>query len=99
PPLSFILFPYTTLFRSNIQNTVIVVGLGFLWLRTRGAWRLVYAGLFGGAALQMTASLFINVGINLKTYKTGTWFDLPMLASFLRSEEHTSELQSRFDLV
>src|SRR5258706_4787579 len=68
---------------SNIQNTVIVVGLGFLWLRTRGAWRLVYAGLFGGAALQMTASLFINVGINLKTYKTGTWFDLPMLASFL----------------
>ena len=68
---------------SNIQNTVIVLGLGFLWLRTRGAWRLVYAGLFGGAALQMTASLFINVGINLKTYKTGAWFDLPMLASFL----------------
>src|SRR5882762_3546513 len=68
---------------TNFQNTVIVVGLGVLWLRTRGAWRLVYAGLFGGAALQMTASLFINVGINLKTYKTGTWFDLPMLASFL----------------
>src|SRR5579859_2370326 len=68
---------------TNIQNTVIVVGLGFLWLRTRGAWRLVYAGLFGGAALQMTASLFINVGINLKTYKTGSWFDLPMLGSFL----------------
>jgi signal transduction histidine kinase len=68
---------------TNIQNTVIVVGLGFLWLRTRGAWRLVYAGLFGGAALQMTASLFINVGINLKTYQTGTWYDLPMLGSFL----------------
>jgi hypothetical protein len=49
---------------TNIQNTVIVAGLGFLWLRTRGAWRLVYAGLFGGAALQMIAALLINVGIN-----------------------------------
>ena len=68
---------------TNIQNSVIVVGLGFLWLRTRGAWRLVYAGLFGGAALQMTASLLINVGINLKTYETGKWYDLPMLAAFL----------------
>src|SRR5258706_3396709 len=68
---------------TNIQNTVIVVGLGFLWLQTRGAWRLVYAGLFGGAALQMTVSLLINVGINLKTYQTGNWYDLPMLGSFL----------------
>jgi signal transduction histidine kinase len=68
---------------TNIQNAVIVVGLAFLWLRTSWAWRLVYAGLFGGAALQMTASLLINVGISLKTYETGKWFDLPMLAAFL----------------
>ena len=31
----------------NIQNMVIVAGAGYLWLRSKGAWRLVYANLFG----------------------------------------------------
>ena len=68
---------------TNIQNTVVVVGLGYLWLSTRGAWRLVYASLFGAASLHMVASLLINVEINLQHYKTGSWYDLPMIASFL----------------
>src|SRR3954469_7753812 len=31
---------------THIQNMVIVGGLGYLWLRAKGAWRLVYANLF-----------------------------------------------------
>src|SRR3979409_297391 len=34
---------------TNIQNTVFVVCLGILWLRSHGAWKTVYANLFGGA--------------------------------------------------
>jgi len=69
---------------SNIQNMVIVLGLGALWLRTRGAWRLVYANLFGAEALYMLSSLVINVAIsNNHSYSTGSLYDLPLVASFL----------------
>lgn len=68
---------------TNIQNAVVVVGLGYLWLSARNAWRLVYASLFGAASLHMISSLLINVEINLQHYKTGSWYDLPMIASFL----------------
>ena len=68
---------------TNIQNMVIVIGLGALWLKARGAWRLVYANLFGSAAMYMLSSLVINVGISMNTYSTGKLYDLPLISSFL----------------
>jgi len=68
---------------SNIQNTIIVIGLALLWLSTRGAWRLVYGHLFGAAAMYMLSSLMINVAIGQGKYKTGSIYDVPLLASFL----------------
>src|ERR1700732_20539 len=68
---------------SNVQNMVIVIGLGMLWLRSKGAWRLVYANLFGSAAMYMLSSLTINVAISLKKYSTGSLYDLPLISSFL----------------
>jgi signal transduction histidine kinase len=68
---------------TNIQNMVIVAGLGYLWLRSKGAWRLVYANLFGAAALYMLSSLTINVAITLHRYSTGSPYDLPLVSSFL----------------
>ena len=68
---------------SNIQNMVIVAGLGFLWLRAKGAWRMVYAHLFGAATMYMLSSLIINVAISLHKYSTGTLYDLPLISSFL----------------
>lgn len=68
---------------TDIQNMIVVVGLGALWLRASRAWRIVYANLFGGAAMYMLSSLVINVGISLHQYKTGSLFDLPMVGSFL----------------
>jgi signal transduction histidine kinase len=68
---------------TNIQNMVTVVGLGFLWLQSRGAWRTVYANLFGATVMYMLSSLVINVGISLKLYRTGSLYDLPLVASFL----------------
>src|SRR5580693_3417341 len=68
---------------TNIQNMVIVAGLAYLWLRSKGAWRLVYANLFGAATLYMLSSLTINVAITLHRYSTGSVYDLPLISSFL----------------
>src|SRR5215831_4947180 len=76
-------YNYAYVIVTNIQNTVIVIGLGALWLRTRGAWRVVYANLFGAATMYMLASLMINGAIGDNRYKTGSLYDLPMVASFL----------------
>src|SRR5699024_12883471 len=82
-PLSSTLFPYTTLFRSEFH-------------RPRD-W--VAARLFKGSALgndrvekvvELFGLLFVHLGAHGVT-------DYPAEAT--RSEEHTSELQSRFDLV
>jgi signal transduction histidine kinase len=68
---------------TNVQNMVIVIGLGVLWLKAKGAWRVVYANLFGGAAMYMLSSLTINVAISVKKYSTGSLYDLPLISSFL----------------
>ena len=68
---------------SNVQNMVIVIGLGVLWLKSRGAWRVVYANLFGSSAMYLLSSLTINVAISLKKYATGSLYDLPLISSFL----------------
>ena len=67
----------------NIQNLVIVAGLGLLWLKSRGAWRTAYAHLFGAATMYMLSSLAINAAISAKKYSTGSLYDLPMISSFL----------------
>src|SRR5271163_105601 len=73
---------------TNIQNMVCIGGLIILWLQSKGAWRVVYANLFGGAALYMLSSLVINVTLDLpkndpRRYYTGSLFDLPLISSFL----------------
>jgi signal transduction histidine kinase len=76
-------YNYTYDLITNIQNMVTVIGLGVLWLQSRGAWRNVYANLFGGEAMYMLSSLMINVAISLNLYRTGSIYDLPLVASFL----------------
>ena len=76
-------YNYTFDLITNVQNMVTVVGLGILWLQSRGAWRTVYTNLFGAEAMYMLSSLMINVAISLKVYHTGSVYDLPLIASFL----------------
>jgi signal transduction histidine kinase len=68
---------------TNIQNMVVTVGFGILWLRTRGAWRTVYANLLGAATLYMLSSLVIDVGSDVREYYTGSLYDLPLVSAFL----------------
>ncbi len=68
---------------TTIQNAIVVVGFGILWLRTRGAWRTVYANLFGAATLYMLISLALDVADDRGEYYTGSLYDIPMISSFL----------------
>src|SRR3712207_8363689 len=103
PPRST-LFPYTTLFRSGVLSVVTAVLLVHLWDET------VWAGFFQGRleqrhgflpAAALTAVPFAAVHLPLSF--TGDLapgrLALSIGGLFLRSEEHTSELQSRQYLV
>jgi signal transduction histidine kinase len=68
---------------ANIQNMIIVAGWAALWLASNRMWRIVYANLFGGAALYLLSSLVINVGIATGKYYTGSLYDLPLISNFL----------------
>src|SRR5689334_24697330 len=78
PPRST-LFPYTTLFRSSILNTV------------RGAFADRDAGGRGLQTFDLRTTIHVVTAIEAAL--------LDLLGKFLRSEEHTSELQSQFHLV
>ena len=81
PSLGIYNFNYN--FLTNIQNMIVVAGFGFLWLQSAGAWRTVYANLFGGWTCYMLSSLVINVAIDTGKYYTGSFYDLPLVISFL----------------
>jgi signal transduction histidine kinase len=76
-------YNYNYVLLHNIENMIIVGGFGYLWLRSSGAWRVVYANLFGASAMYMLSSLAINIALEVSRYYTGSLYDLPMISSFL----------------
>src|SRR5437868_2058296 len=93
PPLSTA-FPYTTLFRSQLSRGG---GAQALW---RGDSKEVYYVSPEGKIM----SVELKPGAILQTSAPKILFESrlrpdPQLDQYGRSEEHTSELQSRFDLV
>jgi len=67
---------------NTLQQLVAILGFGIFWLRTRNAWRTVYAYLFSASALYMLGSLAINVAISRHDYYTGSLYDLPLQTVF-----------------
>lgn len=67
----------------NTQNMLIVCGFGYLWLKSAGAWRIVYANLMAASAMYLISSVTINVALESNRYYTGSLLDLPLVASFL----------------
>src|SRR5690349_23023197 len=92
PPLST-LFPYTTLFRSAstimIIVTVIAVVVGFFILKQ------IRDDGDSGSALRPSTDSTVASSSTVNPLATTTTVGAPTT----RSEEHTSELQSRRDLV
>lgn len=76
-------YNYNFILLHNIENLIIVIGFGYLTLKTSGAWRLIYANLFGASTMYMLSSLTINVALEFDRYYAGSLYDLPLVSSFL----------------
>src|SRR5699024_12333193 len=94
-PLYFTLFPYTTLFRSQYDVCFRVVDLPALFTESGGerGGVGVIVGECGGVVECAVTRRRQHAGLS----ETGA--EHVSDSAGLRSEEHTSELQSRFDLV
>src|SRR3712207_9501422 len=95
PPRST-LFPYTTLFRSWVQSMIITKGICRFWGMPKP---LLNRNIF--ARKQIVAYLLNDVKKQIREWFLGdaTRIDEQKIIDILRSEEHTSELQSRQYLV
>ena len=65
------------------ENLIFVGLIGTLWLQAAGDWRTLYRSFFGASALYLLASQAINVAITHNAYYTGSYYDLPLIASVL----------------
>lgn len=66
-----------------VENFLLVCGLGYLVWKIRGPWRTVYAHLLGAASMYAASSFIINRAIDRDIYKTGSLYDLGLIAAFL----------------
>src|SRR5699024_12011716 len=91
PPTSP-LFPYTTLFRSpDDLDSAQIGGAGILHLTgiTPALSRSAHETVCAAIEIARASGVLVSLDLN---YRAALW-------DASRSEEHTSELQSRFDLV
>ena len=67
----------------SIENLVLIVSFGVLWLRTSTQWRPIYRTLCIGAAVYMTASAIANEAIDRHAYVSGSIYDVPLTMAML----------------
>ncbi|MGD0182664.1 MAG: GGDEF domain-containing protein [Terriglobales bacterium] len=66
-----------------LEHFVFVTCAAAVWLRSRGAWKIVYGNLFGASLLYAISSVTASVAIDLGRYYTGSVYDTPLLLSIL----------------
>ena len=63
------------------EHTVFLGGLAYLWLKSSGSWKLLYASWFGASLTYALSSYAANWAIAKQVYYTGSIYDLPLAAS------------------
>jgi signal transduction histidine kinase len=63
------------------EKIAFLSGLVLVWWRSTGAWRTVYAHLFGASVMSALSSYVANWAIGLNKYYSGSLYDLPLAAS------------------
>lgn len=80
------------------EELVMGGALILVWRRSEGLWRRIYFHFFGATMLYCFASLAASEAIDLHVYYTGSFYDVPLVASmlwfvrigFLPAEEETA---------
>jgi len=63
------------------EKMVFLAGVGVLWVRSQGSWRLIYANWFGAGLTYSLISYVANWAIERKIYYSGSLYDVPLAAS------------------
>ena len=66
-----------------LEHFVFVSCAGAVWLRSTGAWKVIYGNLFGAGLLYALSSVTASVAIDFGRYYTGSIYDTPLVISFL----------------
>ncbi|MGH9706370.1 MAG: sensor histidine kinase [Candidatus Acidiferrales bacterium] len=82
-------WPNPGLFRSRdlsiyiIENMVVVIGFGILFLRTHGKWRAIYGHLFGVMSLYVAGFLWADAAVKKGVLYSGSIYSAPFIAAFV----------------
>jgi len=63
------------------EKIVFLAGVGVLWVRSQGSWRIVYANWFGAGLTYSLSSYIANWALENKKYHTGSFYDVPLAIS------------------
>jgi signal transduction histidine kinase len=63
------------------EKTVFLAGLGVLWFRSQGSWRIIYANWFGAGLTYSLSSYLANWAIERKIYYSGSLYDVALAIS------------------
>jgi signal transduction histidine kinase len=63
------------------EKIVFLAGLGILWTRSQGSWRVIYANWFGAGLTYSLGSYLANWAMARKMYHTGSLYDVPLAIS------------------
>ena len=65
------------------ENVLMIAAAALLWYRSHGQWRTIYAALVLSGLFYALCSVLVNRQIFLKHYYTGSYYDVPLVASIL----------------
>jgi diguanylate cyclase (GGDEF)-like protein len=63
------------------EQIVLVTGVGWVWRRSQGSWRVVYGRLFKAALFYSISSTLAGEAIDSHQYYTGSLYDIPLVAA------------------
>lgn len=79
--------PNVEAYNHNLNNVydgekcAFLLGLAICWAGSRGAWKKLYANLFGMSFTYGASSTFANWAITRNVYYTGSLYDIPLAAA------------------
>jgi len=62
------------------EQIVFIVGIRFVWKRSRGSWQTIYGQFLKAALLYSMGSILAGVAIDFQRYYTGSLYDVPLVA-------------------
>jgi len=63
------------------EKIVFLAGVGLLWSRSKGSWKIIYLNWFGAGLTYSLGSFIANWALEQKKYYSGSLYDVPLVIS------------------